>query len=363
MENLINEMAENLKGFQANAEAQIKEVSAQVTVVKDELQKQIDGQLAAQKKAAKKEVKHLDEVILEKLDGNFDAMEKSLKNNGKFRLDLSDVKTMTLSGNLTGDSVATYAPNPAIQPSQSLNFRDLIPTVRSETGLYVYYRENSGLTNNIAAQTEGSNKGENDYSLTEVKVVNDYIAGFSTFSKQMLKSLPFMTQTLPRMLTRDFYKKENSIFFSTVSGAATGSTTTAETNDLLQLVDYIANQKNANFVASYALVSELQMARLLKATIAAGYYAGAGSVIVNPNGGITIWGVPVIAASWVTDDKVLIFDSAYLERVEVEGLAIEFSYENGENFQKNLVTARIECYEDINLMLTTSAIFADMGNV
>ncbi len=115
--------------------------------------------------------------------------------------------------------------------------------------------------------------------------------------------------------------------------------------------------------SSFALVSETQMARLLKATIAAGYYAGAGSVIVNPNGGITIWGVPVISASWVTDDKVLIFDSAYLERVEVEGLAIEFSYENGENFQKNLVTARIECYEDINLMLTTSAIFADLGNV
>ena len=361
MENVINEMAENLKGFQANAEAQIKEVSAQITVVKDELQKQIDGQLAAQKKAAKREVKFMDEVILEKLDGQFDAMEKSLKNSGKFRLDLSDVKTMTLSGNLTGDSQASYAPNPAIQPAQSLNFRDLIPTVRSETGLYVYYRENAGLTNNIAAQTEGSNKGENDYSLTEVKVVNDYLAGFSTFSKQMLKSLPFMTQTLPRMLQRDFFKAENAAFFSTVSAAATGSTTTAETNDLLQLVDYIANQKAANFVASYALVSELQMAKLLKATIAAGYYAGSGSVIVSPNGGMTIWGVPVIAASWVTNDKVLIFDSSYLERVEVEGLAIEFSYENGENFQKNLVTARIECYEDINLMLSTSAIYASIN--
>ena len=361
MENLINEMAENLKGFQANAEAQIKEVSAQITVVKDELQKQIDGQLAAQKKAAKREVKFMDEVILEKLDGKFDEMEKSLKNSGKFRLDLSDVKTMTLSGNLTGDSQATYAPNPAIQPAQSLNFRDLIPTVRSETGLYVYYRENSGLTNNIAAQTEGSNKGENDYSLTEVKVVNDYLAGFSTFSKQMLKSLPFMTQTLPRMLQRDFFKAENAAFFSTVSAAATGSTTTAETNDLLQLVDYIGNQKAANFVPSYALVSQQQMGKLLKATIAAGYYAGAGSVIVNPNGGMTIWGVPVISASWVTNDKVLIFDSAYLERVEVEGLAIEFSYENGENFQKNLVTARIECYEDINLMLSTSAIYASIN--
>ncbi len=101
-----------------------------------------------------------------------DAMEKSLKSNGKFRLDLSDVKTMTLSGNLTGDSVATYAPNPAIQPAQSINFRDLIPTVRSSTGLYVYYRENAGLTNNIANQTEGSDKGENNYSLTEYRCIS-----------------------------------------------------------------------------------------------------------------------------------------------------------------------------------------------
>lgn len=363
MENLINEMAENLKGFQADTNASIEEVKATVSVVKDELQKQIDSQLAAQKKAAKKEVKYIDEVIMEKLDGNMDAMEKSLKSNGKFRLDLSDVKTMTLSGNLTGDSVATYAPNPAIQPAQSINFRDLIPTVRSSTGLYVYYRENAGLTNNIANQTEGNDKGENNYSLTEVKVVNDYLAGFSTFSKQMLKSLPFMTQTLPRMLQRDFFKAENAAFFGTVSSAATGSTTTAETNDLKQLVDYIGNQKTANFVPSFALVSQTQMGRLLKATIDAGYYAGNGSVIVNANGGMTIWGVPVVSASWVTDDKVLIIDNNYIERVEVEGLAIEFSYENGDNFQKNLVTARIECYEDINLMLTTSAIYADLGNV
>ena len=103
MENLINEMAENLKGFQADTTSAIEEAKAEIRIVKDEMQKQFDAQAAAQKKAAKKEVKHIDEVILEKLDGNMDAMEKSLKSNGKFRLDLSDVKTMTLSGNLTGD--------------------------------------------------------------------------------------------------------------------------------------------------------------------------------------------------------------------------------------------------------------------
>lgn len=171
-----------------------------------------------------------------------------------------------------------------------------------------------------------------------------------------------MTQTLPRMLQRDFFKAENAVALLYCICAATGSTTTAETNDLLQLIDYIGNQKTANFVPSYALVSQTQMGRLLKELLLLVTMLVM-VVIVSPNGGITIWGVPVASASWVTDDKVLIFDNSYLERVEVEGLRIEFSYENGENFQKNLVTARIERNEDINLMLTTSPIYADMGNV
>lgn len=360
MEHLINEMAENVKGIKSDVSAQIEEVKTSIKVVADEMQKQIDAQNAAQKKAAKREVKHMDEVIMEKLDGNMDQMEKEMKSGGKFRLDLSEVKTMTLAGSLTGDAQASYAPNAAILPSQAVNFRDLIPTVRSASGLYVFYKE-TPTTNNIGAQVEGDDKGQNNYALSEVKVVNDYIAGFSTFSKQMAKSLPFLSTTLPRMLQRDFFKAENAAFYTTVSGAATGSTTTSETLALKQLVDYIGNQKVANYVASVAVVSPVTLGTLLKETISNGYYAGNGSVIVSPNGGITIWGVPVIAASWVANDKVLIMDNNYCERVEVEGLAIEFSYENASNFQQNLVTARIECYEDVNLMQSASAIFADLG--
>jgi len=78
---------------------------------------------------------------------------------------------------------------------------------------------------------------------------------------------------------------------------------------------------------------------------------------------MTISGMPIIPVDWVTDDKVLIIDRDYLERVEVESLNITFSEEEGNNFTKNLITARIECYEDINLMLPTSAIYADLGNL
>ena len=343
-------------------EKNIDAVKAEIKAVKDELDRQAEE--VSRKSAAKAmETKSIGEQLAEGLDNNMSIAEKELKSaGGSFTMNLKAVGNMTLGANLTGDSVATYSPIQAILPSQKLNFRDLINTVSSATGTYVTYKE-SGSEGAIAAQTEGAAKGQIDYDLTEVKTVNTYIAGYATFSKQMMKSLPFIEQTLTRMMIRDFFKAENASFFSTVSGAATGSTTVTATNDVEEIIQLIGNQKTANFNASYALVSPAQMARLIIATFGKGYYAGAGAVIVNGVGGLTIYGVPVFEASWVTDDKVLIFDRDYLERVEVEGLNVTFSYESGDNFIKNLVTARIECYEAINLMLPTSAIYADLGNI
>ncbi len=286
--------------------------------------------------------------------------QEAIEAKKKFTLNLKAVGNMTLSASLTGDSVATYNQRQAILPTPSLNFRDLVPTTMSPTGLYVTYRE-TGSEGSISAQTEGSAKSQIDYDLTEVKTVNAYIAGFARFSKQMMKSLPFIEGTLSRMLVRDFLKAENASFFSTVSGAATGSTTVTATDDVEELIQLIANQRTAYYSPSYVLVSEAQMARLIISTYTKGYYPGAGAVY-NPGQGLTIWGVPIISAPWVTDDKALIIDANYLERVEVEGLAVQFFEQDSDNVQKNLITARVECYEAINLMMPASAIYADLGN-
>ena len=343
-------------------EKSIDAVKSEIKAVKDEMDRQAEE--VSRKSAAKTmATKSIGQQIAENLDSNMAIAEKELKSSGgSFTMNLKAVGNMLLSSNLTGDSVATYNQQQAILPSQKLNFRDLIPTVQSATGTFVTYKE-SGSEGAITSQTEGASKGQIDYDLTEVKTVNAYIAGFATFSKQMMKSLPFIEQTLTRMMLRDFFKAENAAFFSTVSGAATGSTTVSATDDVEEIIQLIGNQKSANFNASYALVSPAQMARLIISTYNKGYYAGAGAVILNGAGGLTIFGTPVFEASWVTDDKVLIFDRDYLERVEVEGLNVTFSYENGTNFVQNLVTARVEAYEAINLMLPTAAIYADLGNV
>lgn len=267
---------------------------------------------------------------------------------------------MTIANTFTGDPVATYNQRQAILPGQKVNFRDLIPTAYSETGLYVTYKETAS-ANNIAVQTEGASKAENSYTLSEVKTVNDYVAGTVTFTKQLMKSAAWMQGTLSRMLLRDFYKSENSIFFTAVSGAATGTTSGGTSpNDITQLITLIGAIKDTDFNASFCLVNNALLGRLINATFTAGYYPGAGAVTLVGQG-LMIWGVPILGASWVTANRALLIDADYLERVEVEGLNLAFSFEEGNNFTKNQVTARVECFEEINLMLPQSASYMNLG--
>lgn len=390
IENEIKSMADNLAAIKANAEKSGVDAKAAVEMATEiksklegmvfttpdelkafgkEMQDQFDALATKLPAGQEAQSKTFDEVLNAKLADMFPAgngemsiskLNKELSSkSSKLRIEMPEVKTMTLSGNLTGSPIATYSPRQAIFPSQKVNFRELVPTMQTDTGLYIFYREDTGETNNIAVQTEGSVKGENNYSLTEVKIVQQYLAGFSRFSKQMTNSLPFMTQTLPRMLQRDFFKKENANFYATVAAAASGSTSTSATDKVEKLIDFVANTEAVNYNASFAIVSPTDYAALVKSTYSKGYYPGAGSVEFT-GGSLNINGCPVIKAAFATAGKVMIIDADFLERVQVAGLAIELSYEDSDNFQKNLVTARIECQEEINLMLAPSAIYATL---
>ena len=366
----VKSATESVEKMKAAQEAAIADVKNEVSEVKsavvtlDEAAKKNQAaldQLIAEKAAKKVESKSksFGEAYTESIADAFESKKAEINEfqrnkNAKLTIDLKSVGTMTTSASLTGDGVATYNSRQGLVPAQKVNFRDLIPTAVSPTGLYVTYRE-TGTEGSIGIQTEGNAKSQIDYDLTEVKVVSDYIAGFARFSKQMMFQLPFLQNTLQRMLLRDFYKKENATFFAAASSAATGSTTTSATVDAEQLVDWIANQLDANFEASFALVSYAQWADLLKTKPTD--YSVPGGFAIDAMGNIRIAGVPVIGASWVTNDKALIVDSSYLERVETEGLRVEFSYEDSDNFQKNLVTARVECFEDINIMRTDALIY------
>ncbi len=272
------------------------------------------------------------------------------------------VDPMTNANSLTGDGVQTYNSRQGLIPSQKLNVRDLIPTTMSPTLEYVTYHEDAK-TGAIANQVEGESKSTIKFNLTNVQKIQTYKAGIVTFTKQMLKNLPWLGSTLPRLLLREFYMQENADFYATIIAADAVPYTSVETDDVKQVITAIAAFEKTNFTASFGIVSKEQWARLAISTYGNGYYGGAGSVVITPGGQITIAGVTILSASWATDDKLVLIDSDYIERVEGESLNITFSYENGTNWEKNQVSARVECLEVLNIMRPDAVLVMDFGNV
>jgi len=275
------------------------------------------------------------------------------------------VATMLSSNAITGDVMHTYNTRQGIVPSQKWNFRDILPTVQSPTGSFVTYRE-TGTSGSISVQTEGELKTQIDYAFTEVKTVSKYIAGWALISKQFMYNLPFLNNTLPRMLLRDFYKKENDYIYDTMIAAATGSTTTptvaagGPTNDAEEILFWIANQRNADYNADYGVVDWSQWAHLLRSgrNTTSGYGFPGNFPMGND---VNIAGTPILGASWASAGEFLLWDNDYVERVETESLNVSFSYEDNDNFRRNLVTVKVECFEELNILRPNAIIHGEFG--
>lgn len=353
-------------------EKEVKELK-EAKVTADEITKKnqavIDEYLADKKKREnefKANRKPFGDVMKEQLAEQFESKQAEFAafkkdREARITIELKTVGDMTIGNNLTGQGQVSYNNRQGLVPNQKVNLRDLIPTTISPTGIYVSYRE-TGAEGSISTQTEGSAKSQRDYDLTRIESVSNYIAGFTRFSKQMMYVLPWLQTSLIRMLLRDFYKEENRKFYAAIALAATGFSTITETDDNKAIIELLYGRADQDFENSFVLGKNNMVGRMLRLMYGNGYYSGAGSVVGTPSGAVSISGIPVIGASFATSDKVMIIDTDYIERVETETLRVDFSYEDADNFTKNLVTARVECFEDLNMLRTDAHTFADLGN-
>lgn len=346
--------------------AAVKETKADVTEIKGQMAKVIEtvDKMKLSTDAIRpgdKKRKSFSEAFADAVEEKQDEFVKFAKEGRQkstvrvelknFDMDTKTVGNMLLSGNLTGDQVASYGSVNGLIPADQINMRDLIPTTRTSTGLYVYYREGAG-EGAPARQTEGSGKAQVDSDFTEVKVVQRFLAAYQRFSKQMAQDLPWVQTTLARILLRKFYQAENVDFYTTLSTTSTGNNTTSGGNVAEKIIDLIANQRSANYSASNVLIDWASWAALMKTAYPStgDSYSIPGGVTITPSGTVMVAGTPITPASWVTASDIQIIDSSYIERVEVDALSVELSFEDADNFTKNLVTARIECREELNML-------------
>lgn len=357
----LNEIKDALEGIKSATEAKNTEVKNEVKGLIDALEAKMASNesiealkadlKAIQDHADKLDVKLQEKSVETKSNGYFDVMTKSLTDNfdqikevraGK-SVQVKAVGDMTLPVNLTGAQPKDYNYDVVMVPGQLVNVADLIGSVNIFGGTYTFPRETGAGEGSIGAQTEGATKNQRDYDLTMVDVNTDFIAGFTRYSKKMANNLPFLTSFIPKALRRDYFIAENAAFNTSLAAAATASTEIITgKNRVEMLINELGKLENANYAPNGIVLRPSDFYEIMKTEKSTGAGYGLPGIVTFDGGQLRINGVAVYKATWVAAGRYYVGDWSRVNKIVTEGLSLDFSEQEGTNFVKNMITARIE---------------------
>ena len=262
------------------------------------------------------------------------------------------------TANLTGDEPRSYNYDIVTFPSQKVNVSDLVGSVNIDGGTYTYTRE-TGSEGSIGAQTEGDSKNQKDYDFTTVDVPTDFIAGFARYSKKMRNNLSYIASAIPQLLRRDYFKAENSAFNIVLAADATASTKIiTDSSKSKMLIDEIGGLEDLDYDINAIVVRPSDYLDILKTA-----KDDLESAVTYEGGSLRVAGVQVLKATWLTANKYYVGDWSRVNKINTEGLSLEFSDVEGDNFTKNNITARIESQTALAVEQPLALVYGDFTAV
>jgi HK97 family phage major capsid protein len=351
---------------------ELEELKSQVAVVKD----------AADKLEAKNNRKTMNEnqvkgfnlTLADSIEKNADSIAKLGRGEQKragFIMDTKAVGTMLESTNLTGDITREYANQVYALPSRKVHLRSLLPVGTINQGLFTFPYESGG-EGDPAAQTQGSSKAQVDFDITMKDAPAQYIAGYVRISRQMLDDIPAMTSFLQSRLLEKYLIAEDAQLLSGngtapnlqgITGVATAATGAA-TVDVEQLVQAIAQLEGSNYSATGILVNPTDWAAIMNTKNTNSAYSLPASTVVTTNGNVSIAGIPLYKSTAIAVDKFLVGDwSMGAQIMQNQGISVQFSEFDGDNFTKNLITVRVEARIAFPIYYAGAFVYGDFGNV
>ena len=291
---------------------------------------------------------------------NFDEIKDVRKGKA---VELKAVGNMVLGTHLTGDQPRDYSFDVVMTPNQKVNVSDLVGSVAISGGTYTFPREGTS-EGSIGAQTEGSDKLQIDYDLAMIDVNTDFIAGFCVYSKKMKNNLPFLESFLPSALRRDYWKAENAAFNTVLAAGATASTEVITgQNKVEMLIAEIARLEGGDYSPNAIVVPTADFYDILVTEKSTGAGYGLPGVVTYAGGQLAINGIPVVKANWITANKYFVGDWSRVKKVTTEGLSLEFSESDEDNFRKNNISARIESQVALAIEQPLAVIYGDFTAV
>lgn len=269
------------------------------------------------------------------------------------------VGTMTISSNITGASIAaipTWDNNFAVRGRQLVHFRDLVRTIDTTTGLYIFMRQNipAGEGSVSATTQPGATKTKRDYDNTMVTVTSKYRAGTVDVASEMIQDIPGLSQYITEELTEDYLRAESFDFFGSLVAAATGSSAlqVATTVGAERIVRYVANLESNDYQPDTIVVRPQVWAGLLNTKPQD--YSTPGGFLILPNGDVLFAGLRLTKCSSaaLADDKVLVgdFRKALITQKAGEGFNVRMFNTHDQAVYANLITFRGEARAEVAVM-------------
>ena len=352
IEKAFNQAKDNAKGeMESSLKSEIDNLTTQYVEKSEALNKRMDDMEIAAKKtlsgATPQSFKSAIEGALK--DGAIDAMVKGNANAARFEVKAD----MSLGADVTGVIAAeTIVDQIKYDPSRSVHIRSLLP-LGSTDGQTIRFPKESAYSDNAAATAETSAFGQSDFDLAASTVNVEKIGTYMRITGEMLDDIKQLTSYLSARVPEKVLSVEDNeilngdgsspnldgLFTDGTAFAAGDFALAIESANEFDVLTVALNQLNlSNYQADTILLNptDLHKMILLKST-ANEYLRNQIFSGLQP----TINGIPVTVNTAVTAGKFLVGNLRQSSQLWIrENLAVEFSREDSDNFQKNFVTVR-----------------------
>ena len=338
---------------------------AEVTMQKDAVEKlstQLDAIQTAQKDQGNSRIKTFNQIasdIFKAKQAELDFMKTNRGrlnfevDNGQESLIRKDVGTVTLS-NVSGALPTTLGST--VSPlARKVHVRSLLSNSPITGATYSYPVITDG-EGSVGIQTEGSAKSQTDVDI-EFELRSPIVfAHFQRYSNQILGDIPFLMNYISGRMIEQLLVKEDDEILNGAVGAnrldgilpaatayvPTGSANVSTANRYSYLFDSISKLAQINVDASGILVNPYAYYEMLQVRATGLEYTAPIAGLTFNNGGLQFAGVPIIQSTAMAANAFCVGDWKEADFLTKEGISVQMSTEDGDNFTKNLVTIRVE---------------------
>lgn len=250
---------------------------------------------------------------------------------------------------------------------RTLRVRDVLPQGTTSSNLVEYTRE-LAFTNNAAETAEGAAKPEsvNTFELASAPVRT--IAHWLKLSKQVMDDAPALVSYVDNRLRYGVELRIDeqllngngsgqNISGMTDSGNFTAFTPQSGDNAIDSINRAIYEVVNNDYAPTAIIMNPADWGEIERTKVGDSYVFGAPNSAVGP----VLWGLPVVVTNTMTPGKFMVgaMDVAY-QVWNRQGVTVEMSESDGDNFQKNLVTVRAEARLALAVYRPASVFYGDL---